>query len=80
MAACRCVSCGSCNGSGHILVDMRGRYLGAHRTDDLDEMELCPDCEGSGISEECAACYDGRADDHYVTDFSGLMPGGETGT
>ena len=63
---CRCVRCGGCEGSGYIWVDMRGRYIGAHRTDDLDDMELCPDCQGSGISEECEVCLDRSYDDYVM--------------
>lgn len=54
--ACLCVQCGDCGGSGHYYVDMRGHYLGQHRGDDLDEMETCDTCGGSGISESCDRC------------------------
>jgi hypothetical protein len=52
---CRCVRCGDCGGTGSIWVDHRGRYLGSHRSDDLDEMEPCDQCSG-GIVEVCDRC------------------------
>ncbi len=33
-----------------------GKYLGSGRSDDLDEMEACEYCRGSGLSEECENC------------------------
>ena len=53
---CRCVSCDECNGFGFIWVDLRGHYLGRHRSDDMDETERCEGCGGSGIIEECDRC------------------------
>jgi hypothetical protein len=54
---CRCVSCGECRGSGTVWFAFGGReYLGNGRRDDLDEMETCHECRGSGISEECDRC------------------------
>ena len=44
---CRCVTCGSCNGTGHI------RY--SNNQFDLDDTEPCDDCSG-GISETCDRC------------------------
>lgn len=49
--ACTCVSCPDCGGSGSYYVDHRGHYLGAHRSDDLDEHEYCENCGGSGVVE-----------------------------
>lgn len=53
---CRCVPCADCEGSGSYWVDSWGRYTGQHRSDDLDEMEPCDTCGGSGISETCDRC------------------------
>ena len=53
---CECVSCDACDCSGGIWVDMTGRYLGKNRSDDLDEMEQCPNCNGRGITEVCQSC------------------------
>lgn len=53
---CRCVYCAECNGTGSIWLDMLGHYLGNHRSDDMDELERCEECDGSGIVEECEAC------------------------
>ena len=63
--ACECVRCVACGGSGTIWLDMKGRYLGNHRCDDLDEMDMCEDCGGIGITEVCYECQDdyGREDE-----------------
>jgi hypothetical protein len=74
---CQCVSCGACGGTGHIWTDFRGRYLGQHRSDDTDELESCPDCDGSGITEECDSCSDSRVDE-YVTHGFDLIKGVES--
>lgn len=56
-AICRCVTCAECRGSGHVWFTFGGReYLGAGRSDDLDEMEGCDECQGSGISLMCDSC------------------------
>lgn len=61
MSNCTCVSCGECDGTGRVWFafpgpDRGGRYLGRHRGDDLDEMDTCPQCDGSGITELCDEC------------------------
>ena len=58
---CQCVSCPECGGSGTVWFafpgpDRGGEYLGNHRSDDLDEMEMCPHCGGRGIVEACDRC------------------------
>ena len=53
---CCCVRCGDCNGSGTVWFDWRGQYLGNSRCDDLDELEHCEQCGGSGITETCDRC------------------------
>lgn len=53
---CRCIRCGDCNGSGTVWFDWRGHYLGNSRCDDLDELEHCDRCGGSGIIEVCDRC------------------------
>ena len=53
---CECVGCDACGGRGAIWVDSRGRYLGQHPGDDLDEMEGCPNCNGRGMTEICQYC------------------------
>ena len=53
---CYCVACPDCNGSGSIWVDFNGRYLGNSRCDDLDQLEACEVCRGSGVSEVCENC------------------------
>lgn len=60
--SCKCVSCGECDGTGNVWYSFpgppRGRYLGRHRSDDLDEMETCDQCRGRGIVEMCEECAD----------------------
>jgi hypothetical protein len=70
---CTCISCGSCGGTGNVWFTFDGKYLGKHRTDDLDELERCDDCEGSGISEECDYCVDSR-DDFDAYESAGESP------
>lgn len=53
---CRCVSCHDCDGKGNYAVNMRGQYIGPSRTDDLDDIEMCESCGGSGIIETCDRC------------------------
>jgi len=53
---CKCVRCGECNGSGRVWETFDGKYLGDHRSDDMDELICCPDCDGSGVTEYCDGC------------------------
>lgn len=53
---CECVSCSSCGGSGNVWFSLGGRYLGNHRCDDLDELETCEECRGSGTIETFDRC------------------------
>ncbi len=53
---CECVRCPDCKGTGNVWFSFGGkRYLGAHRSDDLDEMETCENCS-NGILETCDRC------------------------
>ena len=52
---CKCVSCSSCGGTGSVWFTFDGKYLGNHRSDDLDELERCEECH-AGIVELCARC------------------------
>jgi len=45
---CECVVCSTCGGSGFVWVS--GNHMSAHRFDDTGDMELCPTCEGEGIT------------------------------
>jgi RecJ-like exonuclease len=54
--ACHCERCPECNGSGTVWYSFGGEYLGSHRLDDLDQMEPCEDCRGSGIAKVCWEC------------------------
>jgi len=53
---CRCRACADCRGSGAVWFDWNGKYLGNSRSDDLDDMETCDSCGGSGIVETCDRC------------------------
>lgn len=53
---CSCIPCGECGGSGNVWLSFTGKYLGNHRCDDLDELETCAECHGSGIDEMCDEC------------------------
>lgn len=63
--SCECVICGACGGKGNVWYafpgpDLGGEYLGDHRCDDLDEMDTCQECGGSGICETCYKCQAAR--------------------
>lgn len=53
---CNCVTCPECNGSGNVWISFSGKYLGTHRSDDLDENDECPICNGEGIIQMCREC------------------------
>jgi len=77
---CTCVPCGSCGGTGTVWFTFDGKYLGDRRSDDLDKLERCEDCEGSGIAEECDYCVDRRDEDFDPYEAAGEsrfgLPGG----
>lgn len=65
---CKCISCLECNGDGYIWVSFSGEYLGKHRCDDLDEMDVCLDCGGNGTTELCYECqeeYEKQMEEFY---------------
>jgi RecJ-like exonuclease len=53
---CQCVQCEECKGSGSVWRSFSGKYLGRHRCDDMDELETCEECRGSGVTETCEEC------------------------
>jgi hypothetical protein len=53
---CTCTPCSECGGGGSVFISATGEYLGPHRRDDLDELETCPECNGSGVGEYCEEC------------------------
>lgn len=55
---CTCSSCPSCNGTGNVWFSFTGEYLGRSRCDDLDTMETCEDCNGTGVFDTCDRCRD----------------------
>ena len=80
--ACECVSCSSCGGSGNVWwsfpgLGLGGKYLGNHRSDDLDEMETCEECGGSGIIETCYECQEAdECDQDSLTEREEFESGG----
>lgn len=56
--SCSCTPCQECDGSGRVWFAFDGTYLRRHRCDDMDEMETCEECHGSGIDEMCDECRD----------------------
>ncbi len=57
--ACTCTKCGECGGTGEVWVSfIDGEYRGRFRCDDLDELDICPDCDGDGITEMCEGCME----------------------
>ena len=40
--------CPHCEGSGDVWFSIAGEFIGAHHMDDLDHLETCPICDGSG--------------------------------
>ena len=69
--ACECVSCADCGGTGNVWFsfpgpDRGGEYLGNHRSDDLDEMDTCMRCGGSGTIEVCYECQSAQDEDERL--------------
>jgi len=54
--ACTCKPCPECGGTGDVWISFDGEYLGRYRCDDLDELDVCPECDGSGLFEMCDEC------------------------
>ncbi len=55
---CSCVRCPECKGTGNVWFAAGGRhYLGSSRWDDLDEMENCEYCRGTGFISLCDECF-----------------------
>jgi hypothetical protein len=55
---CTCERCCMCEGTGGYYVDSRGRFQGVHRSDDMEDLETCEFCGGSGVTDECSRCMD----------------------
>lgn len=60
---CNCIVCSECNGTGSVWRSLRGEYLGKMRCDDMDELESCDCCGGTGIADECEGCEKQRAEE-----------------
>jgi hypothetical protein len=52
--SCYCVRCNICGGQGNYRVDLHGRPTDG--MDDMDSLEPCEECGGSGIVETCDRC------------------------
>lgn len=54
---CTCLICPDCKGTGIVWYSFTGDYLGNSRCDDLDTLEICEKCGGSGttgpICDDC---------------------------
>jgi hypothetical protein len=61
---CECVLCDECRGTGRVWYSFSGRYLGNKRCDDLDSLDSCAQCNGSGFSEICDKCRQEQYDDN----------------
>ena len=55
---CTCVDCPLCKGSGQVRSSSNDDYLGTGRCDDMDELECCAYCHGSGIDDYCDYCFE----------------------
>ena len=66
---CKCVICKTCHGTGQVWIAFDKTYLGKNRLDDQDELEMCEDCEGTGLEDICDECQL-RIDDERNGDFA----------
>lgn len=73
---CSCVPCSECNGSGSVWFAFGGRYLGRGRCDDMDELETCDECRGSGISEMCDYCREQEEEAEWEAAEQSMHPTG----
>lgn len=46
-----------------VWVNFFGRFIGHGRCDDLDQLQYCETCGGSGVSEVCENCLDAWEDE-----------------
>ncbi len=53
---CACVKCSGCDGEGDAWFSFDGEFIGSHHWDDLDSLEPCPFCNGTGYEYECPEC------------------------
>ncbi len=61
--SCTCIKCPECNGTGYVWYSSSGDFLGSRRSDDLDEMESCPECGGDGLQSLCEECHEAMEDE-----------------
>jgi hypothetical protein len=54
--------CPECGGLGNVWWSFSGKYLGQSRCDDLDELEMCEECHGSGLLNMCDNCIEEEED------------------
>jgi len=67
--SCSCVLCEGCGGTGDVWISFSGKYLGRYRCDDLDELDTCPDCNGSGSIEMCNECQEEARDEEWIAEM-----------
>lgn len=53
---CACIRCDTCKGLGNVCMDDPQASEGW-------DLETCPDCHGTGISEKCEECQEAELDD-----------------
>lgn len=68
--ACECQVCPECGGSGDIWISFDGEYMGRFRCDDLDELDVCPYCDGLGVWYQCDECAAEEYEDAFETEDS----------
>lgn len=63
---CECARCPDCDGSGSVWFSFGHKhYLGSRRCDDLDELETCEECWGSGLADgPCDYCAERVEDEN----------------
>jgi len=69
--ACKCVNCDWCHGSGHVWITGNGEIV-RNRCDDDGDLYPCPECNGSGLAEECEECFAADNDDDFDLFLGGM--------
>jgi len=54
-----------------FYISISGKYVGAHSLDDLDSMETCEECMGSGFETICDECRDTDYEKEFWGDDEG---------
>ena len=72
---CMCVPCSECDGSGSVWFTFYGKYLGRSRCDDMDELQTCDECGGSGLVDMCDECRE-REEEYEAAEHSAHLTSG----